>query len=468
MRELYRLITGIHAHRNLTDTVQAVTDLVVQSVGFRVAAVSVMQDDGGLTTIAVAGSDAARSQLLGVHRPLSAYEEEFAVAELWGALRFVPHELVPDASRRGWVPEMPVSDIDNAWHPLDALYAPLYSSEGTLIGVLSVDLPRDDRRPSPAQCDLLEVLAVQAGVAIDNALLTGQLRAGEQIFREAFDRSAGGMALIAIARGKAGRFLRVNPAFCQIVGRTADQLLTCTSAELTHPEDVALDDEMFDDLIAGRSEVYRREKRYLDGAGRTVWVAVTATIARSADGNALCAVSQIEDISGRRAQLEQLHHEARHDPLTNLPNRTLVFERLTEAIKAARDHLEPGVVLFLDLDQFKSINDRHGHLVGDQVLAMLGQRIRSSVRIGDMVGRLGGDEFVVIADRLAAAEIPELVARVRAAVAAPITYKGSSMAVSISVGMCPIPVSGADPAQILRKADHDMYENKSRSGRRAE
>lgn len=460
LRELHRVISGIHAHRELSQTVQAVTDVVVQAAGFGVAVVSVTSADGGMETIAVAGSDEARAELIGVHRPVSEYEDEFAVAEKWGSLRFVPHERAPAEGSLGWVPNLAVPSQQNAWHPLDALFAPLVSSAGELIGVLSVDLPDNGLRPAQAQCDLLEVLAVTAGIAIDNALLTGRLRAGEEIFRQAFDRTAGGMALVTVDGPALGVFFRVNPAFCSIVGHPAETLTTMTPADLTHPDDRAQDEQAAADLIDGRSALYRREKRYLHRGGGIVWVAVTATIARSSDGAPLCAVAQIEDISERRLQLEQLHHQAHHDALTNLPNRTLIFERLRESIGIAERTGRPGALLFLDLDNFKLVNDQHGHRVGDQVLAMLGTRIRAAVSEVDLVGRLGGDELVVIADDVELPAAQQLAERVSRAVAAPITNKGVAVVVTASVGIGRIPVTGGEPSQILQEADQAMYRNK--------
>ncbi len=460
LRELHQVIIGIHTHRDLASTAQAVADIVVAAVGFAVAAVSVVCPGGGLSIISVAGSDAAREQLLGTHRPLSAYEQEFAVAQRWGTLLFVPHERLPDAVTRGWIPDVAVSSDPDAWHRLDALYAPLRSSAGALIGVLSVDLPHAGRRPLPTQRDLLELFAVQAGIAIDNALLTAQLIAGEEIFREAFDGTAGGMALISLAGARPGRFLRVNAALCQIVDRTAEQLLSMSTAELTHPEDQADDRAIIEQLISRQLKLHRSDRRLLDPAGIPVWVTVTTTLARSADGSALCAVSQVEDISRHRTELAQLHHQARHDPLTQLPNRVMVDERLRQALTTAQDTARAGAVLFLDLDQFKLINDRYGHLVGDQVLMMLAPRMQSAVRRGDLVARVGGDEFVVIADQLEPGEAQELAQRIRAAVAAPITHKEAVITVTVSVGISPIPIDGADPTTILRSADHDMYEHK--------
>jgi diguanylate cyclase (GGDEF)-like protein/PAS domain S-box-containing protein len=439
---------------------QAVTDAVVRAVGFRIAVVSVIRPDGNFKTIAVAGSEQATQEMLGLSRPASTYESEFRVADHWGTLRFVPHERAPSDLALSWIPDIEVRSEKDAWHPLDALFAPLHSSAGDLIGVISVDMPEDGRRPAKEQRGLLEVLAVEAAIALDNALLTERLRSGEEVFRQAFDGTGGGMALIAVTDGQAGRFTRVNPAFCRIVGQSAEQMLEMTPEDLTHPADRGLDLNLILDLIAGETNLYRREKRYLHHNGSTVWVTVTATIARRDDGSPLCVVSQIEDISAHRSQLEQLHHQASHDPLTNLPHRTMILERLQESIDTARRTGRPGVVLFLDVNDFKMVNDLHGHPVGDQVLIMLANRIRSSVHEADLVGRLGGDEFVVISDDLEDDGGHLLATRIEAAVAAPITNKGMAVTVTVSVGAAVIGTNGGDATQIMQEADQSMYRRK--------
>lgn len=439
---------------------EAVADAVVRAVGFRVALVSVIRSDGQFKTIAVSGSEPATREMLGRSCPVATYEEEFRVADHWGSLRFVPHERAPSDLSRNWIPDIAVQPDEDAWHPLDALFAPLRSSAGDLIGVISVDMPEDGRRPAEEQRGLLQMLAVEATIALDNALLTESLRAGEEVFRQAFDGTGGGMALIDVVEGQAGRFTRVNPAFCRIVGQTADQMLQMTPEDLTSPADRGTDTHLTQDLIAGRSDVYQREKRYLHQDGSTVWVAVTATIARRDDGSPLCVVSQIEDISARRSQLAQLHHQASHDPLTNLPNRTMIVERLQESIDTARRTGQPGVVLFLDLNDFKMINDLHGHPIGDQVLIMLASRIRSSIRDADLVGRLGGDEFVVIADDLDDDGALLLSTRIEAAAAAPITNKGVALMITVSIGAAVIGTKGGDADQIMHEADQSMYRKK--------
>jgi len=180
---LHQVITKVHSNGSVESTVQAVTDAVLTCAGFRVAAVSVLRPGGFMETVAVAGSQEARGQLLGLRKPRQLYDEEFAVAEQWGSLLFVSHRRLPDADRRGWIPQSVGSGHNRrrGWRPLDALYAPLHAPTGEFVGVLSVDLPVDGNRPGRKQRQLLEILAVQAGIAIDNARMAEQLRAGEKL-----------------------------------------------------------------------------------------------------------------------------------------------------------------------------------------------------------------------------------------------------------------------------------------------
>lgn len=152
-----------------------VAEGVVEGAGFGVAAVSMLCPDGMFEVAAVAGSDEARELISGDRWPLADLEASFAVAEKWGLLRFVSDERL-DTLIGGWVPDLePVAGPD-AWLPQDALRAPLLSATGELLGVLSVDLPHDGRRPGQEQRDLLEMYAVTAGIALDNSRQRSQLR----------------------------------------------------------------------------------------------------------------------------------------------------------------------------------------------------------------------------------------------------------------------------------------------------
>jgi diguanylate cyclase (GGDEF)-like protein len=172
----------------------------------------------------------------------------------------------------------------------------------------------------------------------------------------------------------------------------------------------------------------------------------------------------------RREAEARLVHRAYHDPLTDLPNRARLLERLGQALARAGRRGEPVAVLFLDLDRFKLVNDRLGHAAGDRLLAAVGQRLQRCARPGDTVARLGGDEFTVLLDGLAdAAEAERLAAAAAAALEAPFALDGHEVAVSASVGVAVAePGRGVSPAELLQDADVAMYRAKARGKARFE
>lgn len=154
----------------LQDALQQIAEGVTEVAGFGVAAVSVLRESGEFEVVAVAGSDDCRETLLGNFTPLSDIEAELAVAEEWGRLRFVPHERLPEGVALGWIPDEEPLDVENAWHPLDLLVAPLLDDDGRWRGLLAVDLPEDGLRPDEARRRTLELYAVQAGRALTSAV----------------------------------------------------------------------------------------------------------------------------------------------------------------------------------------------------------------------------------------------------------------------------------------------------------
>jgi signal transduction histidine kinase len=154
----------------LQDALQQIAEGVTEVAGFGVAAVSVLRESGEFEVVAVAGSDDCRETLLGNFTPLSDIEAELAVAEEWGRLRFVPHERLPEGVALGWIPDEEPLDVENAWHPLDLLVAPLLDDDGRWRGLLAVDLPEDGLRPDEARRRTLETYAAQAGRAVTSAV----------------------------------------------------------------------------------------------------------------------------------------------------------------------------------------------------------------------------------------------------------------------------------------------------------
>lgn len=157
---------------------------------------------------------------------------------------------------------------------------------------------------------------------------------------------------------------------------------------------------------------------------------------------------------------ELLLHQSLHDPLTGLPNRVLLFDRLRQAQAQEDRHHRGLAVLFLDLDQLKQVNDEHGHDAGDELLVQIGGRIREVVREGDTVARLGGDEFVVVAEAIGGSDAAiELAERVRLALAEPYQLESAQVGCTASIGVA-MPRSGQEPEDILREADRAMYRAK--------
>lgn len=176
----------------------------------------------------------------------------------------------------------------------------------------------------------------------------------------------------------------------------------------------------------------------------------------------------ITDVSERHRYEEQLSYRATHDDLTGLPNRQLVIDRLTHAINAAKRLGGTVTVLFIDLDNFKMVNDTMGHGSGDAVLRTIADRLAKEVRGGDTAGRFGGDEFIlVLEDEDAQANVDLVVDRVSNALAAPIDIGGTSHSLTMSIGHCVYPRDGSTADALLLHADIAMYQAKRRGRNRA-
>ncbi len=154
---------------------------------------------------------------------------------------------------------------------------------------------------------------------------------------------------------------------------------------------------------------------------------------------------------------EELEHLALHDPLTGLPNRSLVIDRLQQAILNARRNQEPMALLMLDLDHFKEVNDTLGHLVGDKLLMRVGERFQSSLREPDTLGRLGGDEFAVVLPRASQKDALIVAEKLQDALRRPVDIDQNSFSVAASIGISIYPDHGPDPSSLLRSADIAMY-----------
>jgi diguanylate cyclase (GGDEF)-like protein/PAS domain S-box-containing protein len=466
VRRLYEVSARMGAGRSLAETLQAVVDGVVDGLGFGIAVLNLRHPDGKFEVIAVAGSPDAREALLGTVSAADIFDADFAIADKWGGLRFVPHERLPEGEVVGWVPDLPVSDDPDAWHPLDALFAPLYSPDGELVGMLAVDLPEDQRRPGPIHRELLEIFATQAGLAIDKARLTDQLRAekarleaSETTFRMVFEGAGNGMATIAFDGTDLGRILRVNDAFCRITGYTADQLVGTRMVDFLRDEEPGQTRHELEDVAASNG-AYRFERIFAQPSGNEIWLGGTAAIVGQGVGQSRMLLVQIDDVTARKDAERELRHHAAHDPLTGLPNRRLLLHRFSSVLERTRASGRPGALLFCDLDHFKLVNDGYGHEAGDHALREIATRLTAGVRHGDTVARLGGDEFAVLAEDIAGDDLTTLISRLESAVSRPLP--NIAVNVTASIGTVPITPDASDLETLLREADQAMYAAKHR------
>ncbi|MGH2475800.1 MAG: putative bifunctional diguanylate cyclase/phosphodiesterase, partial [Candidatus Limnocylindrales bacterium] len=170
------------------------------------------------------------------------------------------------------------------------------------------------------------------------------------------------------------------------------------------------------------------------------------------------------DITERKALEEQLRHQAFHDVLTGLANRSLFRDRLGHALTRAARGGRPTAVLYLDLDDFKSVNDRLGHAAGDRLLVAVGERLRAATRAGDTVARLGGDEFAIIVEEAEPSDAAQAAERILRTLAPPFSIDESQIVARASVGIAVQSVDSGDADELLRRADIAMYAVKARGG----
>ena len=305
----------------------------------------------------------------------------------------------------------------------------------------------------------VEVSLAQAEHAERHAAV---LQESEERFRSAFDYAAIGMALVS----QEGRWLQVNRSLCEIVGYSEKELLNMDIQTTTHPEDLVDLLVQQSRLIKGQIGGYQTEKRYLHKLGHEVWSQLSVSRVRDRETQSMRFIFQIQDITDRKRAEARLVHDAFHDGLTGLPNRSLFIDHLKLAVaRSLRNEHELFSVLFLDLDRFKVVNDSLGHLVGDQLLKEMACRLEGCLRPGDTIARLGGDEFTILLENLKSnSEAIYIAERIQRELAEPFELEDRLVFSSASIGIAPSTVGYERPEDILRDADTAMYYAKSLGG----
>ena len=351
-----------------------------------------------------------------------------------------------------------------------AALTPYLAAAVCTLGILHnvIEGRRVDRVVVLTGCTVVLALVVRQGIMLlDNIALTHELAQKENHFRSLVQGSSDVIMIAA----PSGLLRYVSPAAAGVYGREAEELIGSELACLIHPEDldrVVREVRRFLAAEPAAEPTTRIDCRFRSGSGD--WLNVESTVNRHQGG----LLFNSRDITERVRLQAQLQHNAEHDPLTDLPNRALFTERVRQALTGRRAGDSGTAVLFIDLDGFKGVNDRLGHLAGDELLIQAARRLQESVRSGDTAARLGGDEFAALVlgdgsrDQSAREyQVHEIADRLRLTLSQPYRVDGREVRVAASIGVA-FAEPAITPTDLMRNADLAMYRAKAAGKDRVE
>jgi diguanylate cyclase (GGDEF)-like protein/PAS domain S-box-containing protein len=302
----------------------------------------------------------------------------------------------------------------------------------------------------------LLVIELLGRAAVDQERLADQLRRSERRFSALVTRSSD----IVMVVSSGGSIQYASPAFEAVLGYPIAEAQRIHGPALIHPADIEGLRAALEATNSSDATVHQ-EIRLLSSGGSYLWFEAAMTnLTGDPDVNGI--VANMRDITRRKSAEDRLAHAALHDSLTGLPNRSLILNRIEQMHSRARRQHTPTAALFIDLDDFKDINDSLGHEAGDQLLAGVAARLATALREGDTVGRLGGDEFVVLVEDASLAAGPEVVAeRIRDVLATPFQISASDTPLRVTASIGIAQGDRADGGELLRDADIALYRAKA-------
>jgi diguanylate cyclase (GGDEF)-like protein/PAS domain S-box-containing protein len=322
------------------------------------------------------------------------------------------------------------------------------------------------RAATMAEQELLGRSVISAHAAAERAL-----RSSEARLRAIFNGAAIGIGVSTMD----GRIVQVNQAFADLMGYTPEEMCGLLVPELTHPEDPPDMWRMYEELIGGRIECVRMEKAYFRKDLAVVWTDLAVSLIRDERGAPEFTIAMVQDITDRRRLKHRLEYQATHDPLTGLPNRTMVGDHLDRIFATGGPDDRVGLC-YLDLDGFKRVNDTLGHQVGDELLVAVAQRLRECATgllnppaadhpdkyHREVAGRMSGDEFVLLVEHSSGPdELTALAEKTLAALAEPYHVGQHRMRLSASIGVVESKVHEITAAELMKAADLTLYVAKS-------
>lgn len=277
-------------------------------------------------------------------------------------------------------------------------------------------------------------------------------------YEAAFTKAPIGMAMVALD----GSLIRFNPAFCRLTGFSPDEMSRMKFQDMIevkdHDKELALANRLFE----GEIESYSTDKRLITKSGQLEWFLVAASLVRDETGTPVHLTVQIQDISAQRNLEAELRRVAGEDALTGLANRRRLELTLEDQIERCRRYGEVSGLLMVDLDNFKDINDTHGHSAGDRLLCFVAEQLIERVRVNDLVARPGGDEFAVVlvgSDASRAGKLADELMEHFDAVS--FDLDGKPVSCRASIGSASINENTLTIDEVLSEADRSMYEIKS-------
>jgi diguanylate cyclase (GGDEF)-like protein/PAS domain S-box-containing protein len=293
-----------------------------------------------------------------------------------------------------------------------------------------------------------------------------RLRESEERFRVISESAADVVYRFSV--GEHTRIDYVNPAVEAVLGYTPDEFYDDPGliVRVTHPDDV----EVIRELGArGVESVQSVQLRMLRRDGTQIWTEHRVVPLHDPEGHTTAVTGIARDVTASKIKEAFLNHRALHDPLTGLPNRVLLLDRLEASLARIRRH--PGflAVLYLDLDRFKTVNDNLGHEVGDRLLQVVAQRLQQILRPSDSVARLGGDEFAaILPDLHDEAEAAQIAERLLGVIAEPVDFGDNTLVTTVSIGVAVADDGETTAGELLRRADFAMYTAKDHGRARVE
>ncbi|MBK8537793.1 MAG: diguanylate cyclase [Candidatus Competibacteraceae bacterium] len=320
-------------------------------------------------------------------------------------------------------------------------------------------LPRRELVPSMTLL-LVIVQDISQQKAMEDAL-----RESEERFRGYYELGLIGMGITALDK----TWMQFNDRLCEILGHPRAELATTTWAEITHPDDLAAEIAQFNRVLAGKTDGYTLDKRFIRRDSQTVHTIISVRCVHSPSGSPDYLVVIVQDITERKALELELRRLATTDPLTDLANRRHFLAQVELELELLQRYAKPAALLMIDLDHFKQVNDSYGHAAGDAVLRHFATVARHVLRKVDLLGRLGGEEFAALLPGTDPEGARQLAERLRQIIASsPVHTASGIITITVSIGVTLFALSDSAADTVLARADRALYRAKDEGRNRVE